>query len=424
MTNYTYVDNMKTLIHHKIHVLIFIGIFLDIPHYIYGDHSICSGDSEIDIENGIREVLAQCYPLAPNMMYGFSICSGQQIDCNSLRRFFEVIPSCQYCSRSGVDEKICLNSQLNATSCAVNHFYRSLYCVKQNGGTCSQCGVSYHRTNGNGYGHRTTTSDTPDTADAEFGVTDSYRSKKRCPVCEPCHCEQTGNDEATVTVWSAVGLFFFGLFLGIVITSVVCICVPSLHSKSSILRVKVRENIKRRSLHEEKSQSQQNLEHSTVDSSPPAATNMRPVPSAPPGTGSLQAGYHTLDLASNARDSHMYTGLQPNANIYQEPIEEGDTYREPGVPPINGQNSISSPVYQEPDDVIKSAAFNNKNVTQNDNSNKNQAADGNYTDGQGQRPRSDHHYFVLEEPSMPSDQQTTESDKPYHDYFVLEKEQT
>lgn len=161
--------------------------------------------------------------------------------------------------------------------------------------------------------------------------------------------------------------------------------------------------------------------------SPTTEANSQVLPSAPPATGSLQTGYHTLDLISDTRDPHMYTGLQPNSNIYQEPMGEGETYEEPDNQPIRGKNAVQSPVYQElPDDVIPNSGPQNKRKNAPNNSSNAADMDRNRgTDYSGdQRPLSDHHYFVLEEHNSQPDSETQTTDTPYHDYFVLEKEET
>lgn len=160
------------------------------------------------------------------------------------------------------------------------------------------------------------------------------------------------------------------------------------------------------------------------------------VPSAPANpTGSSQAGYHTLNMMSNARDSHAYTGLQPQSPQYNEPMGGGDAYEDPAVQPMRGPNTVVSPVYQEfSDNIIPSSGKNSKHNT--DNSNKenqpmrsadtNEAGNHNYFVLEAEndaRPVSDHQYFVLEQHNgqqTSNNNNQSASDPNYHDYFVLE----
>lgn len=143
---------------------------------------------------------------------------------------------------------------------------------------------------------------------------------------------------------------------------------------------------------------------------------------------------------SNARNSHTYTGLQPDSSEYNEPMEGGNRYESPEIQPIKGANTVVSPVYQEfTDNVISSTGINNKNKTDNGpnrNSDTNDAANHTYFVLEAQndaskekttdngRPLSEHQYFVLEDQNKqqaPSNI-TDNTDSEYHQYFVLEKE--
>ncbi|XP_045164312.2 uncharacterized protein LOC123528566 isoform X2 [Mercenaria mercenaria] len=384
-----------------------------------------------------------------------------RINCPAIKKVLKIIPSCNYCDNTARDTEKCYFQQKTQTQCSINHFISKLKCVKEFG-KCKHKILSHD-------GFREVTTIEPTTIDSqeeistpvtEFAKYGYDRDKgkpdrRRDHDCAPCDCSQS-EKKAGVSVGVTVGLLFLGVVIGAIVTAVICICVPSLH-RTSILGGKMRKGFKKSTSREDKYQAQENIDPSVTDNTLPVETtiNYPVVPSAPAApAASNQTRYHTLGGMSNNRDSHMYSGLQPESPEYFEPIGDSDKYQSPENQPMKGPKTVMSPVYQEFTDNVISSAGNNhsKHSANNDNQNsvsQNQpirstdtnadATNHNYFVLEPQnkannsnlpaneRPVSDHQYFVLEEQKgqQASDYSEipSETDKNYHDYFVLEKEQ-
>ena len=155
-------------------------------------------------------------------------------------------------------------------------------------------------------------------------------------------------------------------------------------------------------------------------------------------------------MRPSARDSHTYTGLEPQSPEYSQPIGEIGTYEQSQIQPMKGANTVVSPVYQEFTDNIISNSVNtskhNTNIAQGHTSSHNQPIRGSDSNGSANhnyfvlesqneannsnpaedgltRPTSDHQYFILEEQqgqTNPNESPNT-ADPNYHDYFELEQ---
>lgn len=407
-----------------------------------GEASICSkSESGESVEAGVvlQKIVNVCFgdgfdSSVPNI----NVCdSMERLDCTAVKSVLSIIPSCKYCDNTAKEKKKCYLRQIDNTWCSMNDFLSKIQCVKSHG-KCAR--KIFHDVTSV---EQTTVVVPEETTIATHHAESDHLNKKGYVRydndCEPCDCSQS-DKETGVSVGMAVGLLFLGVVIGIVGTAVICICVPSLHSRTSILKGKMTEKVQKSGSHTNTYPGQQEPESSVTDSTLPAETTINyPVtPTAPVSSlDTNQARYHSLGAVSNFRDSHTYTGIQPDSPKYFEPMEGGDKYESSKIQPIGMPSTVVSPVYQEfTDNVIQSTeeksdkqeAIRNKET--NDVSSKNYSIlqdpkkpkNVNFTDSQ--RPLSDHPYFVLEKQNEPqaSSDGNNKADPTYHEYFVLEKE--
>ncbi|XP_060560289.1 uncharacterized protein LOC132720229 isoform X2 [Ruditapes philippinarum] len=421
------------------------------------EESYCSGDAGIMLQKLVNDCFGDSFDGRPPPINFCNENGG--LNCPAIKNVLSISPSCHYCDNIADNRLQCYVHQKRNANCAINNFLGRLDCVKEKG----QCRKKLLTTNGiqevttleqSSDNTRDFSSSTPSTEFAKYGYDRDHGKHNRKEECKPCECHQTG-ETTGISIGLAVGLLIAGLVIGAVVTGVICVCVPSMNRSE-----KRRISLDNSTSPDDRFQGQ-GLAPSVADSTLPVESSISypVVPSAPPQSqGSIQTGYHTLGGMTNNRDSHTYSGLQPDSPEYFEPMAGGGSYQSPQNKPMKNPKTVGSPVYQEFSDNVIPSSVNN-NSKQNANGNiynsltQNQPIKGSDTNTDAtnqnyfalnpqneadsskptanERPVSNHQYFILEkqnskqssfDQSQDYSEIPNETDKTYHNYFVLEKQ--
>ncbi|WAR24973.1 hypothetical protein MAR_010677 [Mya arenaria] len=269
------------------------------------------------------------------------------------------------------------------------------------------------------------------TPQPEKSTTPSYEGsqaeQKKPKDCPPQDCTAHSSSSG-VSVGAAVGLLMLGLFLGAMVTTVICVCCPPIYAKASSILDKLKPG-------------RGNLKDEIISNA--SEQKSRPMPSAPlplqPADIRLTAT--TVQNANSGRpdSQHIYSeSMDPsvgNTNSY-------DAY---GYDHTNTNSSqlrndqVKSPTYgynRLANDVIPGTSSSKvaESAYQPLNANRSQSAeysqipgvrnDGDLRSQEHTDPSGAHQYFVLEKEAAMGSTETGLRDNDIgvpHDYFVLEK---